>query len=303
MDIQTKDLFLLVLGVLLGLPPAILISRYYFKRSFTKNLTPYLMFHASPMSGMSDMVRNALNIEFKNRKINNLIEAQFVVINDGEKALRDLIQPLTLRWPENTRVLDAEIVRSNPPNLATKIQLKPSNETPAEVQILFDLMNTREWFIVKVIADGPASSDQWEWSIVTDELPRSLAQRRLTLDDLSDLPVPPRRRAIFAGFSLAAAVTTWAVFQFLPALTEWQKANTSEGSLLSYAVGLLILGFVILGITTAGATAAYAGIATRGLRPLRRELPNLPDEVVADVWRGYSAQADVVEQLKQARKK
>jgi hypothetical protein len=89
MDIQSKDLVLVLLGVLLSLPPAILISRYYFKRSFSKSLTPYLMFHASPMSGMSPAIREQLDIQFKNRRVSNLIEAQFVIINDGDKALRD----------------------------------------------------------------------------------------------------------------------------------------------------------------------------------------------------------------------
>ena len=64
MDIQGKELFLLALGIVLAVPPAIGISHYYFKKSFTKSLTPHLMFHATPMSGMAPETRGELNVEW-----------------------------------------------------------------------------------------------------------------------------------------------------------------------------------------------------------------------------------------------
>ena len=301
MDIQSKDLVLVLLGVLLGLPPAIIISRHYFKRSFLKSLTPYLMFHASPMSGMSPLVRNQMSIEFKSRRVENLIEAQFVIINDGDKALRDAIQPLTLTWPAQLRILDAEVVRRYPATLKVEPELDPL--TAKKLQIHFDLLNTREWFIVKVIADGPATADQWQWSIVADELPRSLELKKLTLEDLSDLPVPSRERLIYSALTLLAGVATYGVFSSMSFLSKWEKSNMPDSSFVSAAIGILGVVLLVLGIALIGFTGGFASRAVRGLRVLRRTLPNLPDDIVADVWRGYSAQADAVERLRKANTK
>lgn len=301
MEIQLKDLVLILLGVLLSLPPTIFISRYYFKRAFLKSLTPYLMFHATPMSGMSPIVRDQMNIEFKSRRVENLVEAQFVVINDGDKALRDTVEPLTLRWPDALRVLDAEVVRRHPSTL--QVEVKLNQLTAKELEVRFDLLNAREWFIVKVIADGHSTPEQWQWSIVADELPRSLGLKKLTLDDLSDLPMPTRERLVYLGLSILAGGGAYAVFSGMSAVTDWGKSNAGDGSIFSIATGILMAALAFMGIALIGATGGFASRAIRGLRLLRQELPNLPDDVVAEVWRGHSAQGDAVERLREASKK
>lgn len=300
MDIHSKDLILILLGVLLGLPPSILVSRYYFKRAFLKNLTPYLMFHATPMSGMSPVVRNQMTIEFKSQRVQNLVEAQFVVINDGDKALRDTIEPLTLRWPSSLQVLDAEVVRRYPATLQAEANLDGLAEN--KLQIEFNLLNAREWFIVKLIADGHSTPDQWNWSIVADELPRSLKLKKLTLDDLSDLPVPTKERFVYVGISILFGALTYGVFRSMSALSDWGKINTADGTFSWIATGVLLIALAFFGLVSSVATIAIFSKAIRGLRLFRQELPNLPDDVVADVWRGHSAQGDAVERLRKANK-
>ena len=232
------------------------------------------MFHASPMSGMGAELRKELDVEFKARKVGNLIEAQFLVVNDGNKALRDVIEPLCLRWSPSVRVLDAQVVQTQSADIKVTADLVQVSDGHQNVTLSFDLLNAKEWFIVKVIADGAPDAVDWIWSIVADELPRSLNLKRLTLQDLGNLPEPPLERKIAAVlmFISLAFVAGW--FGWMDEATEaWSKSVEHAGSLLAFAGAALR--FLVGLATWAAAAAAFAFFSklTKGFKLSGQSLP------------------------------
>lgn len=300
MDIQLKDWVLLLFGVVAGLA----ISHYYYRRSFIKSLTPYLMFQASPMSGAAQSVKQQLEVKFNGRLVSNLIEAQFLVVNDGVKAIRDLIEPLTLKWDASLTILDAQLMSTRSSASAPPVNFLPQRLAPQSIQLPITLMNAGDWFILKVIADGPADAvANWKWSVAVDELPPQLPLRMLGLADLARLPISSRRRIRAALMTAGAVVVSVVGFWLLPLIGEWSKATLAEGSIGYWVLGLgqVLLGILVLtGVAVAGSAASKS---VQGWNVLRKSLPSLPDDVVSDVWRGHSAQADAAERLRKVTDK
>jgi hypothetical protein len=299
-DIQLKDWVLLLIGAVVGLA----ISHYYYRRSFIKSLTPYLMFQASPMSGAAQSVKQQLEVKFNGRLVSNLIEAQFLVVNDGVKAIRDLIEPLTLKWDASLTILDAQLMSTRSSASAPPIDFLPQRQSPQSIQLPIALMNAGDWFILKVIADGPANvAADWKWSVAVDELPPQLPLRMLGLEDLGRLPISPRGRIRAALMTAGAAVVTLVGFWLLPLLGEWSKANLADGSVGYWAFGVVQLLLGILVLTAVVVAGAAASKSVQGWHMFRKSLPSLPDDVVSDVWRGHSAQADAAERLRKVTDK
>lgn len=298
MDVQLKDAVLLMIGLIAGWAT----THVYYRKSFVKGLSTYLMFHSSPMSGMARDVRGSLEVEFKGRQVSNLIEAQFLIINDGVKALRDLIEPMTLRWSKDVKVLDAEIVRAHPEGIKVDVRFEDASGRPDELQVIYPLLNAREWFILKVVADGPAEATDWTWTVATDELPRKLPLLRFTLDDLKRLPLPFNRRLRAMLLALLAFGSASTVGWFLSLVDPWVKANPSAANWsTAIGIGQLLLVFgTLTGVLLAGGLASKA---IQGFTVIGRSLPPLPKEVVDDIWRGHASQADTIQRLQKAQEK
>ena len=300
MDIQLKDWVLLLIGVVAGLG----ISHFYYRRSFIKSLTPYLMFQASPMSGAAQSVKQQLEVKFNGRLVSNLIEAQFLVVNDGVKAIRDLIEPLSLKWDASLTILDAQLMSARSSASSPPINFLPQRHAPQSIQLPIALMNAGDWFILKVIADGPASATaDWKWSVAVDELPPQLPLRMLGLEDLGRLPIS-RKGRIRAALMTASAVAVILIgFWLLPIIDEWSKKNLAEGTISYWALGLVQVILVIIVVTSVFVAGAAASKFVQGWNVFRKSLPSLPDDVVSDVWRGHSAQADAAERLRKVTDK
>lgn len=297
--IQAKDWLLLVVGVVLGIVPTIVVSHYYFKRSTEKSLSCYLMFHASPMSGMAPRVRKELGVEFRGQTIGNLIEAQFLIVNDGYKAVRDVIKPLSLQWPDMVRVLDAQVVQTNAQGINSTALLSPSAEAAERVELSFDLLNAREWLVLKVIADGPAEATDWKWSIVSDDLPRGVALRRLTLKNLRDLPrinISIPKAVGFICFVVALCSFWWLWAN--PIVNAW--AESHEQGVMRLLCGFAYIALNVVVFAFMGLSIMIVGELHREIQPWQKRIPSLPKELVEDVWRGYSAQVDAAERLKKS---
>ncbi len=169
--------FLITLGsVIFGVIATILVSNHYFRRSKEKSLTPFIQFSTSIFRGVDSSVRDALKIEYKGVPIKDLFEIQFLIANTGERPIRDVIRPLTMRIPENSQILDASILYIHPKGREVSISVNESN-----VAFNFELLNSDEFFISKVLLEGEPKEKDFEFSISVDDLPPKLDCRFLPL--------------------------------------------------------------------------------------------------------------------------
>jgi len=129
-----NQLLISIGSLVAGIVAAGLVSRYYFRRSVEKSLTPYIQFSSSPLKGIDPEVRKELEVKYRDHAIDNLYEIQFLIANTGDKAIRDVIEPLTLTIPDGCVLLDASVLHVSPKG--RKIILEMS-EDKQEVRYIF----------------------------------------------------------------------------------------------------------------------------------------------------------------------
>ncbi len=212
-----------IIGLITGIIATILISKYYFKRSLDKSITPYIQFSSSPLKGIDPSVRKELEVKYQNHAIESLYEIQFLIANTGTKAIRDVIEPLTLTIPKDCTLLDANILHVKP--IGRKIHLEIS-EDKKEIRHVFPVLNSNEFFITKLLLNGTPKEKDFSFSIISDYLPPTLKPIRLPHDSLwsstkkifSFFPLSFGLIVIFFGLAIAMLI-----YDSLPSLPSWNK--------------------------------------------------------------------------------
>jgi hypothetical protein len=169
-----SDLAVSLASLIIGVVTTVWVSRYYFKRTTDKSLTPYLQFISSLFDGVDLSVRESLKIAYKGTAVTELLEVQFLIANTGERPIRDIIAPLTLAIPENCSLLDASILHVSPEGREVLIK-----QTPQTVLFSFPLLNTGEFFITKLLLQGKAKANDFKFTITVDDLPPVLNAIRM----------------------------------------------------------------------------------------------------------------------------
>ena len=153
-------------SLIIGVVATIWVSRYYYKRSTNKALTPYLQFFSSLFDGVDPSVRESLKIAYKGTAVTELLEAQFLIANSGERPIRDIIAPMTLKLPDTCSVLDASILHVSPAGREVTIL-----QSASSVAFAFPLLNAGDFFIAKLLLQGKAKFKDFKFTITVDDLP------------------------------------------------------------------------------------------------------------------------------------
>jgi hypothetical protein len=169
------------LGILIGILATIIISHYYYKRSARKKLTPYLTLSAHIFAGIEKNVRDLLRFTFKDIEVTDLHHIEFLIANDGEKAISNYIEPLTLELPNNVQILDASILYRNPKDLKVDISLAEQKTETSAMIFNFPLLNKNDYFVVKLLLNGNINVTNLKFHILCDDLPRALTPKWLPL--------------------------------------------------------------------------------------------------------------------------
>ena len=175
-----NNLTLLLVSLLLGIVVTLWVSSYYFRRTVSKVLTPYVQFSSSLFRGVDFSVRDALKIAYKGTPVSDILEIQFLIANTGQRAIRDIISPLTLDVPASCELLDATVLYISPPERTVKARSEAK-------KVFFDLplLNSDEFFIVKLLLKGDAKPKDFRFSITVDDLPPILTPKPLPFGLLS----------------------------------------------------------------------------------------------------------------------
>lgn len=235
-----NELAVSLASLIIGVIATVWISRYYFKRTTDKSLTPYLQFMSSLFNGVDPSVRESLKIAYKGTPVTELLEVQFLIANTGERPIRDIIAPLTMLVPENCLLLDASMLHVAPEGREVGIQ-----HTPQAVIFRFPLLNTGEFFITKLLLQGKAKPKDFKFSITVDDLPPLL----------NAIPMPPELiesekkrefewQPLFMGFTLTSIGAAIAALIYLqwPVLSQ----NLDQGLLAIFASNKLALASSII---------------------------------------------------------
>ena len=176
-----NELLLSLGSALVGILATLWVGRYYFRQTVSKCLTPYTQFASSVFRGLDNSLRDTLKISYKGTPVDDLLEIQFLIANTGVRAIRDIIAPLTLTIPASCKLLDAAVIYVSPSGRAVKAQAETG-----KVVLDFALLNSDEFFILKVLLQGQAKPKDFQFTITVDDLPPILEPQPMPPDLLSD---------------------------------------------------------------------------------------------------------------------
>lgn len=276
-----NELMLAIASLIAGVLATILVSKHYFQKSVKKSLTPYVQYYSSPFEGVDATVKEHLSINYQGRPVNQLFEVQYLIANTGEKAIRDVIEPLSLTVPENCELLDAAILHKQP------------NETPLTIEtqdrrirLVFPLLNAGDFFILKLLLNGEFIPRETNFSILVDELPPTLKPERLDHDELGtaskkkfELPALVAGVAfLIVGLSLAKLVSdTWDDIPALPLAFETLSRIVTDFELL-FRLLSVIIGVIPTFICLVSGTIIAALAFTGGSFPPTKTKFIVPDD-------------------------
>jgi hypothetical protein len=163
-----------LIGIVVGVVATVLVSHYYYRRSTRKSLKAYLILNSQVFAGIEPAVRQELHFSFHGDEVAELQHIEFLVANDGERAVSDLIEPLRLALPKGVRILDASILYRSPDTLQATVETAaPPNASPNLV-ITFPLLNKGEYFAIKLLLSGRVPLDALVFTLLAGDLPRSI---------------------------------------------------------------------------------------------------------------------------------
>lgn len=174
-----------ILGLALGIVATVLVSRYYFLRSVDKSLSVFGLLNSYVFAGIAPDVRRNLHFIFQEQEVNDLQQVVLLVANDGERAISNVIEPLSVQLPKNIEVLDASILHRHPEALKATIS-HTSGVLGQLLELSFPLLNKGEFFVVKLLLSGSVAMRDLPFTILADDLPRSLKVKQLPPASLRD---------------------------------------------------------------------------------------------------------------------
>lgn len=274
-----NELVLAVGSLILGIVASVWVSGYYFRRSHTKSLTPYIQYSSSPFSGLDPAVRKALNINYQGVPIADLFEIQFIIANTGDKAIRDVIEPLTLPIPEGCALLNVAIIHRSPAELRVTTSVAADRRS---ISSDFPLLNSGDFFIIKLLLNGVPKDNKINFSITVDELPPILKSERLPYDAVA---TSSKRQLEFPLLGIGLAFVLCGLSQFKVIYDGWGIVPTLRDGLgpffSSFSFGALALLLSILPtfiFTLLGAMLSAAAFADGSFPPKKRKFI-VPDHV------------------------
>lgn len=242
-----SDLIVPLVSLVLGVAATLIVGHYYFRRTVNKSLTPFLHFSTHLLQGIAPEVRQELRVEYRGVPVEDLQELQFLIANTGERAIRDIITPLTLVLPSDCFLLDASLLHVSPPERSITLMTDEH-----EIRFQFPLLNSREFFLVRLLIRGKVAPKDLSFSITAEDLPPKFPITRLT----PDLITAPQKRE-FGWGSLVASIILGVIAAALATVVylAWDGLSRAGEGFWSYipewswetlATGLAIIPIVLI---------------------------------------------------------
>lgn len=239
-----SELVIALVSLIVGVIASIWVSRHYFNRSVDKALTPYVQYFSSLFDGVDPSVRESLKVAYKGTAVDELLDVQFLVANTGERAIKEVLAPLTLKMPPGCTLLDASILHVSPEGRDVSVE-----HSDSQAQFKFPLLNSDEFFITKLLIKGAAKLGEFRFSITVDDLPPLLKCERLPPEAIQDdqprefdkFPLILGVVLLLLGTAVATLVyLEWPSFQQL-----WQAGLMRTSTELLIAVGSALVSSLV----------------------------------------------------------
>lgn len=262
-------------GIVVGVIATVVVAHYYFRRTTRKSLGVYEILSTQIFAGIEKSVRDQLKFTFRGHEVQDLQQVEFLIANDGERAISHVIEPLRHDLATKAKLLDASILYRHPESL--KVDIRTVQIPNGSTSIIFDfpLLNKGDFFLVKLLLSGRAKSKDFAFRIIADDLPRSLSATWLPSNAFSERKFEIVWSAVATGFAVAGLLAwliwiLYSLYKFRPELFPypWSTFVMSWESALLLGPGISFC--VLLGLI------AFALIAMVGFDEFSPWRPRFP---------------------------
>ncbi len=147
---------------LFGALVTIVVAYYFHRKSIKiKKLNIYLENFSQIFNDIDTELKDVLKVSYKGKKIEHLYETTFSVTNTGNKAIRDIITPLTFEVADKFEVLEIKVISIEPEKRKVEL-IKQEDNIYA---FIFPLLNVKEKFTFKILLTDKILIDISEDSI------------------------------------------------------------------------------------------------------------------------------------------
>lgn len=169
-------------GVAIGASASYFVSRHFFQKSIKKKtLTPYIQFTSQLFSELDPELEGNLKVNYKEHKIENITQAQFLIANSGDIPIRDIIEPLKLKVPKDNKILGLSLLHIEPEGRTVSYKILETSDYNV-VEFNVPLLNGGDFFVFKIILQDKLPI---ETSNKSDEQTEPKFEFTITADDLS----------------------------------------------------------------------------------------------------------------------
>lgn len=145
-----------IISFILGGILSILIGWIFYRKSIQrKSLVVNLDYFSKLFDTVEPEIKKELKILYKDNEIEHLYSVQFTFENNGNKPIRDIIEPLILEIPTDFEIMDAHIAEIKPEG--RKVNIKQNLENN-RVNIDFSLLNPKDTFVFRILFKGDVTS-------------------------------------------------------------------------------------------------------------------------------------------------
>jgi len=147
-------------GIIFGAIMTYLVSKYFFNKGVKKkSLTPYKQFSSRLFTNLDPELKKELVVNYKNQKIDNITQTQFLIANDGDIPIRDIIEPLKLKIPKENKIFSVSIIHIEPEGRNIKYKIIESENI---IEFDIPLLNAGDFFVIKLLLQDSLPTEDEE---------------------------------------------------------------------------------------------------------------------------------------------
>ena len=241
-----------IVGIIIGVAATVLVAQYYFRKTINKQISVFVTLSSRVFAGLEPQVRSKLEFHYSGKEITELQQIDMIIANNGDRAIRDCIEPLALHFKKKTTILDASIIHRDPSDLQVTIVPGERDNLPV-VRCEFPLLNTGEFFLLKLLVDGYISRKDIECKILADDLPRSFSAKLLPMAAVTE----PKRKVEWTGVILGSvfllgvasgSLILWNYYNVKPGIWPFPWSNFQPTWIETPALVIGVLGLFLMAL-------------------------------------------------------
>jgi len=149
---------LTIISIILGITTLILTIRLKSRRSLA-----YEILSETQVLEVREEVSRQIRVFYGDQRVKDLNLVLIGIVNNGNREIKkeDFVDPLTLVFNSTAEILDIKIEDKYPRNLKVDYEKKTQNK----LEIGLDLVNPRDWFVLKILIAKYSNFDDFDGRI------------------------------------------------------------------------------------------------------------------------------------------